>query len=103
MLWWSRKSALWFLKITDYADALLDDLTLLEGWPERVRPCRRTGSPFRGGNRFSGGGPRRPLSPCSPPGLTPFGVAMWFCPRTSLVDVITASEHRNAVEAFRDW
>ncbi len=27
----------WFFKITDYADRLLDDLKLLEGWPERVR------------------------------------------------------------------
>jgi len=27
----------WFFKITDYADALLDDLELLGGWPERVR------------------------------------------------------------------
>lgn len=27
----------WFFKITDYAQALLDDLALLEDWPERVR------------------------------------------------------------------
>jgi leucyl-tRNA synthetase len=27
----------WFFKITDYAQELLDDLKLLEGWPERVR------------------------------------------------------------------
>ncbi|HBV98934.1 MAG: leucine--tRNA ligase [Peptococcaceae bacterium BICA1-7] len=27
----------WFFKITKYADRLLDDLKLLEGWPEKVR------------------------------------------------------------------
>src|SRR5207237_2959233 len=27
----------WFLKITDYADRLLDDLALLEHWPNKVR------------------------------------------------------------------
>jgi len=27
----------WFLRITDYAQRLLDDLAKLEGWPERVR------------------------------------------------------------------
>lgn len=27
----------WFLKITDYAERLLQDLSLLEGWPEKVK------------------------------------------------------------------
>lgn len=31
----------WFLKITDYADELLDDLDKLELWPERVRTMQR--------------------------------------------------------------
>ena len=32
-----RQLRQWFLKITAYADQLLDDLPKLQGWPERVR------------------------------------------------------------------
>ncbi|MGV6859139.1 MAG: leucine--tRNA ligase [bacterium] len=32
-----REIPQWFLKITDYADQLVDDLDQLEGWPEQVR------------------------------------------------------------------
>ena len=31
----------WFVKITDYADELLDDLDQLEGWPEQVKAMQR--------------------------------------------------------------
>ena len=31
----------WFVKITDYADELLDDLDKLEGWPEQVKAMQR--------------------------------------------------------------
>ena len=32
-----RDIAQWFMKITDYADTLLSDLTQLDGWPEQVK------------------------------------------------------------------
>ena len=32
-----RKLSQWFFKITDYAERLLDDMDLLEGWPEKVK------------------------------------------------------------------
>jgi len=31
----------WFIKITDYAEELLDDLDQLEGWPEQVKTMQR--------------------------------------------------------------
>ncbi|MDD9868376.1 MAG: leucine--tRNA ligase [Gammaproteobacteria bacterium] len=36
-----RKIPQWFLRITDYADQLLDDLAQLDEWPERVRQMQR--------------------------------------------------------------
>ena len=33
----ARELEQWFLRITDYAERLLGDLSLLEGWPERVK------------------------------------------------------------------
>jgi leucyl-tRNA synthetase len=36
-----RNLSQWFLKITDYADRLLDDLATLAGWPERTRTMQR--------------------------------------------------------------
>jgi leucyl-tRNA synthetase len=36
-----RNLSQWFLKITDYAQRLLDDLDKLDGWPERTRTMQR--------------------------------------------------------------
>ncbi len=36
-----REIAQWFMKITDYADQLLDDINQLDGWPEQVRTMQR--------------------------------------------------------------
>ncbi len=37
----SKSLTQWFFKITDYADALLDEMELLEQWPERVLTMQR--------------------------------------------------------------
>ncbi|MCR5537360.1 MAG: leucine--tRNA ligase [Succinivibrio sp.] len=36
-----REIPQWYLKITDYAQELLDDIDQLEGWPERVKTMQR--------------------------------------------------------------
>ncbi|MCF6282887.1 MAG: leucine--tRNA ligase [Candidatus Polarisedimenticolaceae bacterium] len=36
-----REIPQWFIKITDYADELLDELENMEGWPEKVRTMQR--------------------------------------------------------------
>ncbi|MBT8119734.1 MAG: leucine--tRNA ligase [Gammaproteobacteria bacterium] len=36
-----REIAQWFMKITDYAEQLLDDIDKLDGWPEQVRTMQR--------------------------------------------------------------
>ncbi|MDH5518331.1 MAG: leucine--tRNA ligase [Gammaproteobacteria bacterium] len=36
-----REIAQWFMKITDYAEELLNDLDKLDGWPEQVRTMQR--------------------------------------------------------------
>ena len=36
-----REIPQWFLKISDYADELLDEIDQLEGWPEQVRTMQR--------------------------------------------------------------
>jgi leucyl-tRNA synthetase len=56
-----RKLAQWFLRITDYADQLVDDLEKLDRWPEKVRVMqenwigRSKGCRFR--FRFAGQAP----------------------------------------------
>jgi len=36
-----REISQWFMKITDYAEQLIDDLDQLDGWPEQVRTMQR--------------------------------------------------------------
>ncbi len=42
----------WFLKITDYAQRLLDDLDQLDGWPERVKTMQKNWIGFSEGTEI---------------------------------------------------
>ncbi len=97
-----RNLVQWFFRITDYAQRLLDDIALLEYWPERVRRMqfnwlgRSQGAAFtiqvEGGGEFE-------VFTTRPD--TIFG--MTFCvlaPEHPLVASITTPEQKDEVEAY---
>ena len=102
----------WFLKITDYADALLDDLKLLKGWPERVRTMqanwigRSQGAEIRFALKHSPANKATDQAEIKVFTTRPdtlFGASyVVLAPEHPLVDAITTAEHRDQVTAFRD-
>ncbi|AFZ23387.1 leucyl-tRNA synthetase [Cylindrospermum stagnale PCC 7417] len=93
----------WFLKITDYAEELLNDLEKLTGWPERVKLMqanwigKSTGAylefPIIGLDEKIGVYTTRPD--------TVFGVSyLVLAPEHPLTKRVTAKEQQAAVEAF---
>lgn len=100
----------WFLKITAYADALLDDLPSLEGWPERVRTMqanwigRSQGAEIRFdvvNEHDQADGSSIAVFTTRPDTL--FGVSyLVLAPEHPLVPSLTTPSQQAAVEAFRD-
>ncbi len=107
-----RRLRQWFLKITAYADALLDDLATLQGWPERVRTMqanwigRSLGAELSfpveaGPPQDSAAGPdisvftTRPDTVCGATYLV-------LAPDHPLVDSLTSEDCRLSVTAFCD-
>jgi leucyl-tRNA synthetase len=103
-----RRLRQWFLKITAYADALLDDLPSLQGWPERVRTMQANWI-----GRSLGAELTFALEPGEPAeaGITVFttrpdtvcgATYLVLAPDHPLVASLTTEEHRLSVTAFCD-
>ena len=105
-----RKLRQWFLNITAYADALLEDLHQLHQWPERVRTMqanwigRSTGAeldfPILGPDGVPTG---TTITVFTTRADTLFGVTyLVLAPEHPLVPSLTTAEHQLSVEAFCD-
>ena len=91
----------WFFRITDYADALLDEMDLLEQWPERVLTMQRNWIGRSQGARVTfrvdGSGEELPVFTTRPDTL--FGATFFvLAPEHPLVSQLVAgSEHETEV------
>ena len=96
----------WFLKITQYADALLDDLDQLQGWPERVRTMQANwiGRSIGAEIDFQVDGHYdATITVFTTRADTLFGVSyVVLAPEHPLVDALTTADQKESVEAFRD-
>ncbi len=105
-----RQLRQWFLKITAYADQLLDDLPKLEGWPERVRTMqanwigRSTGAELDFAVVDGSGQPTgETITVFTTRPDTVFGVSyVVLAPEHPLVAALTTADQAIAVEAFCD-
>jgi leucyl-tRNA synthetase len=93
----------WFLRITEYADRLLDDLARLPDWPEKVRVMQSNWIGRSHGVEvdFPVVGMDEPLRVYTTRPDTLFGATfMVLAPEHPLVDRVTTPEHREAVRAY---
>lgn len=99
----------WFLRITSYADELLDGLDGLE-WPDRVKVMQRNWIGRSEGAEFDLPALGHAATDGSPPAVrvfttrpdTSFGMTFAvMAPEHPLVDVLTTPEHREAVDELR--
>ena len=100
----ARNLTQWFFKITDYADQLLDDMALLESWPERVLTMQRNWIGRSEGARVTftvaGSGEELPVFTTRPDTL--FGATFFvLAPEHPMItELTTGSEHEQAVAAY---
>ena len=100
----ARNLTQWFFKITDYADALLDEMETLESWPERVLAMQRNWIGRSEGARIvfrvDGTGEELPVFTTRPDTL--FGATFFvLAPEHPLVDQLVAgTEHEAEVREY---
>ncbi|MFN8223703.1 MAG: leucine--tRNA ligase [Gaiellales bacterium] len=100
----SKSLTQWFFKITDYADQLLDEMALLEQWPERVLTMQRNWIGRSEGARVvftvEGSGEELPVFTTRPDTL--FGATFFvIAPEHPLVaDLVAGSEREAEVRAY---
>lgn len=96
----------WYLKITDYADRLLQDLDKLHGWPEKVKIMQQNWIGKSQGAMITFGIESREesLEVFTTRPDTVFGVTyMVLAPEHPLVDkLVEATEFKDKVESFRE-
>jgi leucyl-tRNA synthetase len=94
----------WFFKITDYAERLLDDLRLLDSWPEKVRVMQTNWIGRSEGVEVDfgvEGHPDEKLRVFTTRPDTLFGATfMVLAPEHPLVERITSPENREALRAY---
>ena len=99
-----RPMVQWALKITDYADRLLEDLEDLD-WPENIKELQRNwiGRSLGASITFSLQGHGASLTVFTTRADTLFGATyMVLAPEHPLTDTLTTEEHRQAVAQYRD-
>ncbi|HPE67974.1 MAG TPA: leucine--tRNA ligase [Thermotogota bacterium] len=106
----TRQLEQWFLRITDFAESLLDDLEQLEGWPENVKTMQRnwlgrsSGAQVR--FQIESEGTSESASPKSLEVFTTRPDTLWgvtfmaLAPESPLVEELTTPENREAVQDF---
>ncbi len=93
----------WFLKITDYAEQLLQDLDQLDGWPERVKTMQANwiGKSVGAYLEFPIVGRSEKIAVFTTRPDTVYGVTyVVLAPEHPLTPQVTTKEQKAAVEAF---
>ncbi|BAZ82601.1 leucine--tRNA ligase [Sphaerospermopsis kisseleviana CS-549] len=93
----------WFLKITDYAEELLNDLDKLPGWPERVKVMQANwiGKSTGAYLEFPIVGLDEKIAVYTTRPDTVYGVSyVVLAPEHPLTQLVTTSDQKAAVEAF---